>query len=99
MMSHIGHDNRSIAYPGIATDGDVGIDASLFANGNVEPGDSMLFAPIQNRDVRADEDVVFERHIAERAVKAHVNAASDSRCRMGQRRPETDATVGITLGQ
>ncbi len=82
MLSDDCHDRRMFANPCIPSDGDPGPSARLFADGNVEPLDVVLATPVDDRDMRADEHIILERHSTDAAEKPNINVSADLRGRV-----------------
>ena len=56
----------------------------LFADGNIEPINAVLSAPVGDRDMGTDEHVVLEGHVTDAAEESHVHVLPDLRGRVGE---------------
>src|SRR5271166_6159969 len=82
MFPNIGHDGCVFADPAIAADGYPTPRTRLFADGNVEPINTVLSAPVGDRDMGTDEHVVLEGHVTNAAEESHVHVLPDLRGRV-----------------
>ena len=99
MLTDVCHDGRTLADPGIAADRDARPEARLFADGDVEPFDTVLAAAIDDRDMGADQHIILERHVADGAEESDVNFFADLRRRMREDRTERETASRPAAGQ
>ena len=87
----------SFTDPGIAADCDGFIVSRLFAEWNVQTVSTMLTAAVHDRNMRSDQHIVLDRHIADRTVISDVSGFANGRFGMGENRSERDTRIFSTL--
>ena len=93
MPADVGGDDGSLTDPRVAADAHRDEDSGLFSDRHVEPFDTVLLRAVHHRDVRRQQDVVFEFDISQRAIRADVNSVADPRGRMRQDRAERQTAI------
>src|SRR5207245_1403813 len=69
MLAHIREHDGALSDPGVLADGDAGPDTGLLANRNVQTRDTMLPAAVDDRNLRTEQDIVFQGDVTQAAVQ------------------------------
>ena len=92
-------DHGALANPGILPDRDPRPGPWLLADRDVESLDAVLSCAVDYGHVRSQEHVVFQCHVAQAAVRAHVNAPAHFGGRVRKDHAETQAGVCVAAGK
>jgi hypothetical protein len=99
MSPDIEHHNRSVSNPRIPTNSDARVRSRLITNRHIQPIYAVLAIAIDDGNVRAEQDVVFQGHVAQYAVRPHINAPADASRAVGEDRAESDERIAAAFGQ
>src|SRR5262249_5751742 len=99
VLADVGHHDGPIADPGITADRYARKDARLLAYRSVEPLDTMLCTAVDDRNVRAQQNIVLQCDIAQHTKRTCVDAPADAGGWVGNDRSECDTRTAAAFGE
>ena len=92
-------DDGALPDPGIFANGYALPNSCLLADGNIKTSNAMLLAAVDDRDLRAQQHVVFQCHVANTAVQANEDAVAHFGSGVREYASEANAAIGAASGK